>query len=327
MKGRHLSPASFEQYLRSGVMIEHPVDGEPRVTLLINPGAPMIGLRAPRGLYEALPQVRLEHVSVVPGHGVEGRYLEIHITNPQLFGDAYPVLCAIADRVQLQRMGFSAAVSDTLHVLEQLLQRGQALTRERELGLCGELLLFIGFCRLVGVEKALAAWRGPNAEEHDFGIDGFDIEVKTTAAERRIHWVESLTQLTETGHRPLFLASHQLTEAGPDDGWRLGDMVAAVRRQATLAGLRQDLDRRLGKAGWTDPFADMCRTRWRRRFPSIAYAVDKNFPRLTPDMLDAVRVDLTRLTDVRYRVDLTGQPAAAPTPTLLAQAISAEVTT
>jgi hypothetical protein len=158
-------------------------------------------------------------------------------------------------------------------------------------------------------------------------VDGFDVEVKTTAAERRTHWIESLTQLTATGDRPLFLASHQLTEAGPGDGWRLGDLVAAARREAAPAGLRDDLERRLARAGWTDPLTDLCRTRWRRRFPSTAYLVDQGFPRLTPGVLTAGGVDLTRLTDVRYRVDLTGEPIAAPTPTLLTQALSMEVTT
>ncbi|MBM0274512.1 PD-(D/E)XK motif protein [Micromonospora tarensis] len=326
MSGRHLTPASFEQYLRSGVNIEHPIDGKPWVTLLINPGGPMIGLRAPRGTHEVPPRVRLENVSAAAGHGTEGQYLEIRVTDPQLFSDAYPVLCAIADRIQVQGMGFTSAVSDTLNVLGQLLQPRRALPRERELGLCGELLTFIGLCRHVGAAKALAAWRGPTAAEHDFGIDGFDVEAKTTAAERRTHWVGSLTQLTGTGHRPLFLASHQLTEAGPDDGWRLGELVAVARREVAPTGLRQDLDRRLTSAGWIDPFTDMCRTRWRRRFPSTAYLVDQTFPRLTPNMLTDIGVNSARMTDVRYRIDLTGLPAASPTPILLAQAISAEVT-
>jgi len=66
-EGRHLSLTGLEQYLRSGVPIEHPIDGDPRLTLIIDPSGPAIGLRAPRGPNEALPRVSLEHVNVHAG--------------------------------------------------------------------------------------------------------------------------------------------------------------------------------------------------------------------------------------------------------------------
>ncbi|MFV2094016.1 PD-(D/E)XK motif protein [Micromonospora sp. LOL_014] len=324
---RHLSPDSLDRYLNSGAVIEHLIAGEPRVTLLINPEVPMIGLRTRRHRDEILPQVQLENVAVVAGHGVEGRYLEIRVTDPKLFGDAHPVLCAIADRIQLQGMSLSAAVSDTLHFLGRLLRHRQELSREREIGLCGELILFIGVCRQLGAEMALATWRGPNAEEHDFGFCRFDVEVKTSALERRMHWINSLTQLSATGDRPLYIASHLLTEAASDDGWKLGDLVTIARREVESAGLRQDLERRLSRAGWIDYFTETCRTRWRRRVPSVAYVVDEKFPRLTPGLLTAAGVELNRVTEARYRVDLTGYSTADPTPPILAQALSTEMMT
>jgi hypothetical protein len=322
-----MSLAGFQGYLRSGVAIEHPIDGDPRLILSIDPSRPAIGLRSPRGSDEVPPRIGLEHLRVVTARGVDGPFLELQVIEPRLFSDAYPVLCAIADRIQVQRLSFSAAVSDTLHLLGRLLRRDQILSRERELGLYGELLLLLGLCRLVDSETAVSAWRGPEAEEHDFGLAGMDIEVKTTSSERRTHWIGSLTQLQPTADRPLWLVSHQLTEAGPDDGWRLADLVAAARRAVGSGGQLHELNCRLVAAGWVDPFAEACRTRWRRRFRSAAYAVNGDFPSLTADMLSGAGISRARLTDVRYRIDLTGQPSGGPVPELLTDAITTEVTT
>jgi hypothetical protein len=93
------------------------------------------------------------------------------------------------------------------------------------------------------------------------------------------------------------------------------------------AGLRPELDRRLVAAGWIDLFAEMCLTRWRRRFPSAAYLVNETFPKLTAALLAEAGIGSARLVDVRYRVDLTDQPAGTQIHKLLANAIATEVTT
>lgn len=323
--GRHLSLASFEDYMRSGVTIDHPIDGEPRVTLIIDPVSPVVGLRAARHPKEEPPRLDLAHARVVTGLGEHGRYFELRITEPHLILDAYPVLCSIADRMQLGGQRFGAAIRDTLDPLERLLQRQPPLSRAREIGLCGELLLFIGLCGVVGAESALAAWHGPHGEEHDFVFDEFDVSVKTTSNERRTHWVDSLTQLQATDQRPLWLVSHQITEAGAG-GWRLADLVAAARQAVSTAGLTQKLNRLLAGVGWTDVLSEMEARRWRRRFPSFGYLVDDKFPHLTAARLADAGIDTIRVPEVRYRLDLTDQPPGSSVPTILAGVIDTEVT-
>ena len=44
---RHLSAESFERCLRSRVPMEHPIKGEPPVTLFIDPDRGEIGIRVP----------------------------------------------------------------------------------------------------------------------------------------------------------------------------------------------------------------------------------------------------------------------------------------
>jgi hypothetical protein len=52
-----------------------------------------------------------------------------------------------------------------------------------------------------------------------------------------------------------------------------------------------------------------------------------DFPRLTADTLAGVDLDHSRLTDVRYRVDLSVQPVGAAVPKSITDIIATEVTT
>ncbi len=132
------------------------------------------------------------------------RHVQLEVKDPDLFTDAYPVLCAVADRVQLDGQTIGTAISSTLRQLGHLLRAEDALSREAETGLVGELALLTGMIGVYGPADAVKTWRGGHGEEHDFGLPGVDLEVKTTISERRVHWVSSLTQLVPTGDRPLF---------------------------------------------------------------------------------------------------------------------------
>ncbi|WP_431880549.1 PD-(D/E)XK motif protein [Micromonospora chalcea] len=324
MTRQHLSIAGFREYLAAGVPMALPMGKEPPLTLTIDPGRPSITLQGPLADREAVPRFRLEHLSVRPAPRDPG-FLQVVITDPSLFVDAYPILCAVADRARLDGKGFGGAVTETLRLLTRLMGRGRSISRERELGLCGELLTLIGASKRLGPQVAVSAWRGPHGEEHDFAIEDFDVEVKTTASESRTHWIGSLTQLQATLSAPLWLVSHQLTEAGPGQGWRLSELVAAARDSAAGSAAGVELDAKLAAAGWAEPFDELCTTRWRRRTPSRAFLVAEDFPRLTAQQLAYTGFDYSHVTDVRYRIDLTHQEAGAPVPEPLADIIATEV--
>ncbi|RZT77198.1 putative PD-(D/E)XK family protein DUF4420 [Micromonospora violae] len=321
---RHLSVAGFREYLAAGVPMAHPMGKRPPLTLTIDPEHRAIILQGPLADREGVPRLRLEHLSVRLSPRDPGQ-LQIVITEPALFVDAYPILCAIADRAQLDGKGFGVAVTETLRLLTRLMGHSRSISREHELGLCGELLTLIGACRRLGPQAAVSSWRGPHGEEHDFAIGDVDVEVKTTASESRSHWIGSLTQLQATPPTPLWLVSHQLTEAGPGQGWRLGELVAAVRDAAATSTAGLELDAKLAMAGWAEPFDELCVTRWRRRSPTRAFLVNDGFPRLTARQLASTGYDYSHVTDVRYRIDLSHQEAGAPIPEPLADVIATEV--
>jgi hypothetical protein len=303
---RHLSPENLDRVLAAEVPYLNPIAGDPPAWLFVTPSADHLGIRIHSPDIDHAPPTHLRHVISRLTHQDAGRALEVVVTIRGLFRAAYPLLCSIVDRVQLDGMRPGDALTLTLRQFAALLKREESLPREREVGLFGELLSLAGLIETIGEDTALSGWRGASREEHDFGLAEEDIEVKTTTGERRTHWVESLTQLVNTQERPLWLVSHQITQAGAGAGARLPDLIAVVRDLVGSGPRRDDLEAGIAASGWDDGMADRCTTRWTRRSPSAVYAVNDDFPRLTPGYLSSAGVALDRFAEVRYRVDLTG---------------------
>jgi hypothetical protein len=319
---RHLSVGSFAGHLRAAVPIDLVVPGTPRLVLFIDPERARIGLRGRATAHEQPPTQELENLTVRTVHRDQARMIEIAVTNPSLFTDAYPLLCAVADRVQLHGQPMTDAMTHTLRRLGHLLQAEGTLPREVEIGLLGELCVLARLVRVVGPGAALDAWRDTDAEEHDFGLADLDVEVKTTTSEKRTHWISSLTQLVPTGGRALWLVSFQVTGGGTG-GSRLGELVAAARGRFSSMPDRERFDNRLGTAGWRERYAQTCRQRWRLRTPPASFAVADGFPRLTPTLLIDAGIDMTHISDVRYRLDLTGR-SDDPAPDILRTILATE---
>ncbi|MEV6487098.1 PD-(D/E)XK motif protein [Actinoplanes sp. NPDC051633] len=303
---RHLSGDSFASFLNLGVPVDHPLDGTPRLILFIDPDNGRIGLRGPLRAKDAPAATGLEHLSIQIVHLGGERMVEIAVDNPALFADAYPVLCGVADRAQLDGMSLSEALRETLRRLGHLIRAEEKLTREVETGLLGELVLLIGLATTERPEVALRCWRS-GGEEHDFGLRQLDVEVKTTTSESRIHHISSLTQLQQTGDQPLWLLSLQVTTAGAG-GTTLAELIQRVRALLPTPALRDDFDECAHAAGWRHRYADAPMQRWRLRTEPSLFAVTAGFPRLTPALLSAAGIDLGVVKDIRYRLDLSSRP-------------------
>ena len=142
--------------------------------------------------------------------------------------EAYPILCSLADRIQLQDTNFNRAAVDVLNKFRRLLQGLGRLTEAEEIGLFGELLFLVRLVQDSDGGSAVSCWTGADHEEHDFAVGGNDVEVKTTSAERRSHRVHGLNQLVANPGRALWLLSVQLTAAGPTER-TLGDQNGILR--------------------------------------------------------------------------------------------------
>ncbi|WP_405060306.1 PD-(D/E)XK motif protein [Kribbella sp. NBC_01505] len=315
-ESRHRSLETLERYLTNPAPVALRVPGSPEVQLFIEPAGHEFGLRVEVSAEVEAPRIKLRNILCRVAVRDTRTFLEVAIVTPSLFRDAYPLLCALADRIQLDQLAPGVALRSTLESLASLLSGVTAMPREREIGLVGELLVVDGLIDHHGPAAAVEAWRGVLGEEHDFGLADFDLEVKTTTGERRTHWIESLTQLVATRGRPLWLLSHQLTIAGTGHGTTLPDLVDRVTAKVESSPVASEFDDALSSAGWQSEQRSGLTTRWVLRAASAVFQVDENFPRLTPAALRSANIELDRIPDVRYRVNLDGldEPVNVPAP-------------
>jgi hypothetical protein len=312
---RHLSSADFKSYLDTGVPINHPIPGTPGIILFTDPLYGRIGIRCPASPTDAVPATSLENLTIRRVKIGDRRAIEVTVTSPPLFLDAYPLLCTIADRIQLDDFAPGKAIAETIRKLGHLLRREDSPSRELEVGLLGEVALVATLILMQDPTSAVSAWRGSDREEHDFDIAQSDLEVKTTTSEQRAHWISSVTQLVPTGTRPLWLLSMQVTRAG-ESGTSLSDLVKKVRAVVGNGAMADQFEQRLNASGWREAFAETAIAKWRLRTQPALFRVADTFPCLVPDVLRGAGVDLDMVTHVRYRIDLTNRQPDRPDQTL-----------
>lgn len=321
MTDSHSSPidvswSDIEYYLDRSLATTLRMNGTaaPRVDYVVTPHE--IALHVELGSHEqpprsAFPMLRVDQISF------EGRRMaRLRIADAALRRDFHDLLCAVADRIVRQDRSLDEAFGETVSAWTALLRRHQELDTQRRIGLIGELTVLntLGLDPLTGWSQAVSAWVGPQAEEHDFALPDFDIEVKSTASEARRHVVHGTAQLTPKPHRPLWLVSVQLTRGGAG-GRTLGECAAAVRRrigQASPSHLSA-YDARLTSAGWDSESPD--EERWTLRSEPLALPVDERLPRIDAALLNGVPAGLRdRIDGLQYRIDVTGLTSASVPP-------------
>jgi hypothetical protein len=196
---RHLRPEGLKEYLAAAVPTLVPVEGQPRCFLVIDPSMQRIAIRVPwsAGELPDLSTYRHFFAETVVREG--SRWGEFGATGGDVLLDAYPVICAVADRVQQEGKPFAIAVRGVLETYHELLRGLGRLSDQAEVGLFGELLVLDRLIDGLGEAVAVGAWRGAISEEHDFGLPDEDVEVKTTMGETRRHWVGTATQVARFG--------------------------------------------------------------------------------------------------------------------------------
>lgn len=309
---RHLSRDGLADYLAAGAPAVIKIDGDPVIYLVVEPALHRLALRTPLPRQNVPDLSTYRHVSAVAIHWNDRQWFELRIDGRMLL-DAYPVLCSIADRVQMHRIDVGPAVTDALASLKELLSSYGRLSEEQEIGLFGELLVLRRFIQDGSVADPIRSWRGSAREEHDFDIGVDDVEVKSTTSENRQHWIGDINQLKPTMGRRLWLTSIQLTGAGAG-GHSLPDLIDAIRSVTPQDSFAQELHRKLDAAGWRNETATLYMRRFRLRCPPSVFEVDTTFPALTPNLLAAAGVDCGRFVRVKYMINLDGLPAALAPP-------------
>jgi len=305
---RHIGWEYFESLVDEGIPAVEVVKGEPVVQLFTDPAGSRIGVRI-AGDWESVPAIPLASIRVRRWDFSPGPGVEISTFNRSLYPDFFAFAMQIADRVQIRHMEVGVAVSDALAAWQELLGRLSILNPDRQVGLLGELWFLEELASRRDWAFATEAWRQDANEEHDFGLPGIDVEVKSTRNESRTHVIGSLTQLKPTENRPLFVLSVQFTHAGAGNGYSLAERSDTVQQHIhnEAPGLVTAFTTRLGLAGWEAAHQNFYTTRFRLRSAPALIAVNASFPVITPALLAPLGVGVSeRIVGVEYRVRLDG---------------------
>lgn len=298
---RYLSPRTLDA-LWAGEPMAIQLDGDPPCQILLDSKLNQCTLLTANE--EPQPDVRkLKNVDALRQGNQQPDTIMIVVSVDSNVHGAYGFLASIADQLQLDQIPLATAVDNAVRTHRDLVAIRDYLTAEQEIGLFGELLLLNHLIDRVGVGNALDSWLGPSSEEHDFVLDKYHLEVKTTSSERRQHVIGSVNQLLRLGDTPLYLVSIQLTRSTAAVGSTLPSLIAHT--QAKVGGHVVRLDQCLHSAGWSAGGDDLYPNMWTLRSPPRAYLVDKNFPALTAARLQPFVPSFNLISDIQYRINLT----------------------
>lgn len=309
----HATWSDVEYFLNSSRSTTFPLHrpGQPRVDYVVTDDR-SVALHLQLGSRQRLPRSPLPLIRIDEFSRDGLRMARIRLVDRDLLRDFHDLLNAVADRVIVHNRTPEQAFRETVRAWSALLSKPRALSTERRIGLIGELMVLNTLADYHGWNTAVAGWKGPDNEEHDFGLPKQDVEVKTTSEETRHHQVQGLGQLTPAPGRPLWLVSVQLTRGGAA-GRTLRECVQAMReRMKDSAPAAVDhFDVQLDAAGWS--FNSPDDERWSLRSTPLALPVGDRFPRLDVSLLDALPDEIRqRIDQLAYRIDLSGIAPLSP---------------
>lgn len=298
---RRLDPETVERYFRSPNTVVHLLSQNPRCELRIEPSTGFLELRVPND--DSIPDLDLlENIQIEYSTDPEPDSFILRLAAGGMHYAAYTFIAKIVEELQQGRT-FSESISRSLNEYELLLQSRRLLSPEKQTGLLGELLLLKYLCAIDPL-SALTSWLGPASEQHDFSFDTFDLEVKTTKSESRIHRIGSATQLEPSDSRELFFLSIQITAAGSADGaFSLVRLVEHVRRG--LGPHTPRFNEYLAGLGWRDSDIGSYRSNYVLRSSPAVYPVDEDFPSLQNSVLRRSIPHYEYLSDISYRTDVS----------------------
>lgn len=296
---------SISVHLLGDAPVAVPLRGEPKLTVIVDPVRPRVGLRIPDEASVDLPAT-LRSIELRRIQLDDGPAIELATELEALFPHFYAFVISVADGVQEAALDPISAITRSLHEWEILFSRVGLLSEEKQLGLLGELWLIRRLVDAMG-PAGYDAWTGPLGETHDFRLGRREIEVKTTGGERRSHMISSEGQLRPSPDHELYILSLQYAPAGAG-GNSLGETVTKLRERCRSVGRCGQLDAVLERSFGID-FENLHQYRERRQLRSTPYLVPitEAFPRvLRTDLLNLPYDDMSRVTDIRYRVDVDG---------------------
>lgn len=202
------------------------------------------------------PQSRGITTALTTGEDVQA--VELALADPG-FADVFDVLVSDLEKTLAAPVPPQQALDRLLgrvRVWQQFFAAADpgGLNYEKLRGLFGELWFIkehlIGS---IGIDRAVAAWKGPSATDQDFQFTGSAVEVKTTGTKQpqRLH-IASERQLDTTGVRSL-LVCHVSVDVRQGGGQTMPELVSELRSYLTPSSVTStDFEDKLLAYGYSD---------------------------------------------------------------------------
>jgi hypothetical protein len=236
-------------------------------------------------------------------------YLKITTTSTALRRQFYHFAVAVSERLLSERRNALDAVTTELECFDDLLAERPVLSRERQVGLLGELLFLDRLIQSCGMQM-LDSWVGPENDPHDFRFDMREFEVKTTITARRIHIINGTEQLIASKDCRLFILSIVL---GPPDGlnsssFSLADKVRDVESRLIVDSTRRRrFNEALETVGLRIPDLVHYERKYSLRRPLAVVPIDSEFPALTRATIQkAFGRSSQRIESIQYVLNVEG---------------------
>jgi hypothetical protein len=307
----HLTWANFSSsIIHKSENRQHRVSSDPEASVFADDNGNRIGLLVQQKQQGgALPAelARMKLLDVDEVRIGDRPFLRACCRRKSFFREAYLLFTAVIDRVVVDGAEPVHALMAEIGAIQELLKVEGVLSRERQIGLFGELLLLDDLVLLNG-PSVVACWTGPQGERHDFRIDKLEFEVKTTAGRRRIHKVNGLTQAEPSTDCELSFLSVQLAKTGGSDGSTLPDLVSKLEGKLRVdENARQMFRQFLDRLGYHDSDSPSYDQKWKLASTVKLVPVDSSFPAITsPLMAAALGNTFSRLEAISYDVNLDG---------------------
>lgn len=256
---------------------------------------------------DSLPQSKGFEVRAVslPEDTEDNATLELILTDSR-FTDIFTSLVQdVVDDITAQKneMSMIRAFIERLVKWQQFLDRygNEGLGDEAQRGMYGELWFLRKYLiPILGINKAIDAWKGSSRKAQDFLFSDCAVEVKTTISKQHQKmYIASERQLDDTGLAALFLQHISLMESSGSCE-TLSDIVEDIRKIiAAEPTAVQKMEDSLFEGGYLNAHADRYnKTGYTVRSSSI-FRIREGFPRITErDLLNGVG-------DVYYSVNVS----------------------
>jgi hypothetical protein len=313
LDSKSLTRASLQSYLEARAVTAFQLGASFLARLEIDPLSDQLRLYVPAvgGLPSVAAYDRLALAEV--SSESEDRY-RLTVDAGGMHYTAYQLFEQIVAQMELGA-SFKIAFLASVASMKNILAGPRVLTDEQVTGLWGELFVLRRVIRSQGASSALEAWLGPRGEEHDFSFASFELEVKTTRSEKRVHKIASATQLQPSPGRPLMLFSLQVTRAGAGEGGATLPALASELREL-LQGHEADFDLLMESIGYRDDDAEHYSTALQPRTAPCLYEVGPAFPALKSDDLSRTVPSFHLVQQLEYTIDVSGIAAVPLMPPL-----------